>query len=105
MIQKDKMTYAEYHEEVGHYDRRSEKIQRDEIERCIATLYKESDWWTLNDLRILIGKLVGIDIDDPEGRALGSILFHLRHANLEALEWTSRCLSAILQSQREQQTE
>ena len=65
MIQKDKMTYAEYHEEVGHYDRRSEKIQRDEIERCIATLYKEADWWTLNDLRILIGKLVGIDMDGP----------------------------------------
>ena len=104
MIQKDKMTYAEYHEEVGHYDRRSEKIQRDEIERCIAILYKEADWWTLNDLRILIGKLVGIDTDDPEGRALGSILFNLRHANLEALEWTSRCLAAILQSQREQQT-
>lgn len=44
MIQKDKMTYAEYHEAVGHHDRRSEKIQRDEIERCIATLYKEADW-------------------------------------------------------------
>lgn len=71
---------------------------------ALATLYKEADWWTLNDLRILIGKLVGIDIDDPEGRALGSILFNLRHANLEALEWTSRCLAAILQSQREQQT-
>ena len=76
MIQKDKMTYAEYHEAVGHHDRRSEKIQRDEIERCIATLYKEADWWTLN----------------------------LRHANLEALKWTSNCLTAILQSQREQQT-
>lgn len=105
MIQKDKMTYAEYHEAVGHHDRRSEKIQRDEIERCIATLYKEADWWTLNDLRILIGKLVGIDTDDPEGRALGSILFNLRHANLEALKWTSNCLVAILQSRREQKTE
>lgn len=105
MIQKDKMTYAEYHEEVGHYDRRSEKAQRDEIERGIATLYEEGDWWTLNDLRILIGKLVGIDIDDPEGMALGGILFNLRHANLEALKWTSRCLAAILRSQSEQQTE
>lgn len=105
MIQKDKMTYAEYHEEVGHYDRRSEKAQRDEIERGIATLYEEGDWWTLNDLRILIGKLVGIDIDDPEGMALSGILFNLRHANLEALKWTSRCLAVILRSQSEQQTE
>ena len=105
MIQVDKMTYAEYHEEVGHYDRRSEKAQREDIERGIATLYEEGDWWTLNDLRILIGKLVGIDMDDPEGRALGSILFNLRHANLEALHWTSRCLVAILRSQEKQKTE
>lgn len=81
---------------------RENPTRRDRALHC--DLYKEADWWTLNDLRILIGKLVGIDIDDPEGRALGSILFNLRHANLEALEWTSRCLAAILQSQREQQT-
>ena len=104
MIQVDKMTYAEYHEAVGHYDRRSEKAQREDIERGIATLYEEGDWWTLNNLRILIGKLIGIDMDNQEGRELSSILFNLRHANLEALKWTSNCLAAILQSQREQQT-
>ena len=99
MIQIDKMTYAQYHEAVGHYDRRSEKAQREDIERGIATLYEEGDWWTLNNLRSLIGKLVGIDMDDPEGMELSGILFNLRHANLEALHWTSRCLVAILRSQ------
>lgn len=105
MIQVDKMTYAEYHEAVGHYDRRSEKAQRDEIERGIATLYEEGDWWTLNNLRILIGKLVGIDMDDPEGNELSGILFNLRRADIEALKWTRRCLVAILRSQEKQQTE
>lgn len=103
MIQKDKMTYAEYHEEVGHFDRRSEKAQRDEIERGIATLYEEGDWWTLNNLRILIGKLIGIDMDNQEGRELSSILFSLRRADLEALKWTSSFLIGI--SQAKQQTE
>ena len=46
MISNQKMTYSAYHNEVGSFDRRSEKAQRDDIERGLDKLTEECDWWT-----------------------------------------------------------
>lgn len=59
MISNQKMTYSAYHNEVGSFDRRSEKAQREDIERGLDKLTEECDWWTLNSLRLLLPRLSG----------------------------------------------
>ena len=59
MISNQKMTYSAYHNEVGSFDRRSEKAQRDDIERGLDKLTEECDWWTLTAQRLLLPRLSG----------------------------------------------
>lgn len=97
MISNQKMTYQAYHNEVGSFDRRSEKAQREDIERGLDKLTEECDWWTLNALRLLLPRLSG---DSAETKELCWILELLRHAELEDIKWARGSLHGSIDATR-----
>lgn len=97
MISNQKMTYQAYHNEVGSLDRRSEKAQREDIERGLDKLTEECDWWTLNALRLLLPRLSG---DSAEAKELWWMLHLLRSAELEDIKWATGSLHGSIDATR-----
>ena len=84
-------TWEQYQEETGIP--RSEAEQRDAIIGAVDQLFSQGDYWSLNAVLALLGRLA--EAEDHDGYNILSILHGLVDLNPRSLELTSSWVSAF----------